>query len=80
MSKVSMLTTIDNPYDPFDQYESWDAYDRDRGYFSSALLARTCVSIKSLSDEVYQEQIEFAIDEIIKNDFTNRYRKVTKDV
>lgn len=78
--KVSMLTTIDNPYDPFTQFEAWEAYDQQKGYNSSSLLARTCVSIESLSEEVYQEQIEIAINEILENDFTQRFRKVSKEV
>lgn len=77
--KVSMLTTVDNPYDPFDQFDSWQAFDSQKGYNSCELLARACVSIESLSEKVYQEQIENAIDEIVENDFTQLFAKVSKD-
>lgn len=80
MSKVCMLTTIDNPYDPFDQFDEWSAYDEQKGYHSSSLLARSCVTIRSLGESVYQEQIENAIDEIVSNDFTQLYKKVCKDL
>lgn len=42
MSTVSesYLTTKDNPFSYFDQYDEWLAYDQDKGYFTNALVAR----------------------------------------
>ena len=34
--EMCMLTTTDNPYDPFTQYEAWYRFDEDNGYHSCA--------------------------------------------
>ena len=72
------LTTVDNPYDPFTEFNSWFLYDVEKGYNSSALLARVLDSDPNISDENTPEEIETAIDQIIKNDFMNIYKKVKK--
>ena len=75
-----MLTTIDNPFDPFEQFTSWMLFDKEKGYDSSERLMR----IANISDDMTQkevdEEIERAIDEIIKYDFMNIYVKVKKEL
>ena len=73
------LTTVDNPYDPFKQFDSWFLYDVEKGYNTCGYLARIAKTSPELSDEENNEEIERAIDEIIKYDFTNLYRKVRKN-
>ena len=34
------MTTKDNPFSYFDQYDEWLAFDEDKGYFTNALVAR----------------------------------------
>ncbi len=70
------LTTADNPYSPFTQFEQWFLYDELKGYHSCGYLARIARTSDQLSDEENAEEIERAIDEIVKYDFTNMYRKV----
>ena len=69
------LTTIDNPYDPFEQFTLWDLFDHEKGYNTKERLAR----LVQLSDEMTQkeedEEIERVIEEIIKYDFLNIYKK-----
>lgn len=79
MSKKSMITTIDNPYDPFDQFTSWLMYDDEQGYGTCAYLGRIAKTSYQLTDEENDLEVERAIDEIIKYDFMNIYKKVTKD-
>lgn len=73
-----MLTTYDNPFNPFEQFSSWFLFDVEKGYNTCSYLAR----IAKLSDEMSQqeedEEVERAIDEIIKYDFMNIYKKVRK--
>ena len=73
---VCALTTFDNPYDPFNQFDLWYMFDRDKGYNSCAYLDRIARTSSQLSDEENNKEIERAIDEIIKYDFRNIYKKV----
>ena len=74
-----MLTTIDNPYNPFKQFDLWYLYDILKGYNSSAYLARIARTSDQFTDEENNKEVERAIDEIIKYDFTNLYKKVRKE-
>lgn len=62
--KLHMLTTVDNPYNPHDQYAEWAAFDERAGYYTPQLLARVLHSSHELSEEQQNEAIEEAIDEI----------------
>lgn len=75
-----MLTTFDNPYDPFEQFTSWFLYDVEKGYNSCSYLGRIARTSDLLSDEENNLEIERAIDEIIKYDFMNTYKKVVMKI
>lgn len=70
------LTTFDNPFDPFEQFTSWFMFDEEKGYHSTAYLGRIARTSEQLSDEENNQEVERAIDEIIKYDFQNIYKKV----
>ena len=72
------LTTIDNPYDPFEQFDSWFLFDEEKGYHTCAYLGRIARTSDQLSEEENNLEIERAIDEIIKYDFTNIYKKIKR--
>ena len=78
--KQFALTTIDNPFDPFEQFKEWFDYDVEKGYNSCSRLMR----IANVTDEMTMieeiEEIERAIDEIIQYDFMNVYKKVSKEL
>jgi hypothetical protein len=75
-----MLTTFDNPFDPFEQFDSWYMFDMDKGYGSCSYLSRVANTSDAMSDEENAAEIERAIDSIIKYDFMNRYKKVKREV
>ena len=77
MSKSCMLTTFDNPFNPFEDFTSWFLFDVEKGYNSCAYLGRIARTSEQFSEEENKEEIERAIDEIIKYDFMNVYKKVT---
>lgn len=74
-----MLSTIDNPYNPFDNFDEWYRYDMDKGWDSSGRLARIAQISDDMSDEEEEMENERAIDLIIKNDFLNVFIKVRPD-
>jgi hypothetical protein len=73
-----MLTTIDNPFDPFEQFTSWFLFDVEKGYNTCSYLARIAHISEEMSEKEEDEEIERAIDEIIKYDFLNIYKKVRR--
>lgn len=75
-----MLTTFDNPYDPFEQFSSWFLFDIEKGYNTCSYLGRITKFSDEMSTVEEDEEVERAIDEIIKYDFMNIYKKVKKEV
>lgn len=73
---AAMLTTEDNPYDPFNQFMEWYNYDEGHGYHTCAYLARVTRSSSALSDLDDEEAQNSAIDEIISFNLTGNYKKV----
>ena len=71
-----MLSTIDNPFDPFTQWDEWKRYDEDMKYFTCNYLARIVKTSDELSEADYKQAVENAIDEIIKLNVLGIYKKV----
>ena len=78
MENNCMLTTFDNPFDPFEQFTSWFMFDVEKGYNSCSYLARIAKLTDDMTDQEVSDEIERAIDEIIQYDFANIYKKVKK--
>ena len=76
--KQYALTTFDNPFCPFTDYKSWFLFDVDHDYNSDSFLARIARTSDELSDDENAAEIERAIDEIIRSDFLNIYKKVSR--
>lgn len=78
-TKNYMLTTFDNPFNPFKDFESWYKYDFFiLGYDSCGLLARTSNVSDVSSDEINENSIDEAMDEICRNNPT-MYKKVSEN-
>lgn len=77
-SRRVALTTFDNPYNPFTQFTKWFLFDVEKGYNSCGYLARIARTSEEFTDEENNREIERAIDEIIKYDFLNIYKKEYK--
>jgi hypothetical protein len=78
MAKVA-LTTFDNPYNPFENFNEWFLFDVEKGYNSCEYLGRIAHTSDQLSDYENDEEVERAIDEIVMLDPFNIYKKVKNE-
>lgn len=81
MANNCMLTTKDNPFNPFEDFRSWFQFDVEKGYNSCSYFDR----IAHFEDDMNQNEIDIeterAIDEIVSTNPIGIYIKVTnKDV
>jgi hypothetical protein len=76
----TMLTTVDNPFSPFDEFGAWYAYDVSSGYHTCSFLARVVNHSNDLSEADEDLAVELAIDEIIRENVSGIYKKVSKNV
>lgn len=79
MDEEFMLTTIDNPFNPFTHYDDWYNFDVSQGYNTCAYLARIVQSSDELSDEDQSEAITQAMNEIVKLNILGIYLKVNNN-
>ena len=80
MAKQFALTTIDNPFNPFDDYSSWLSYDKEHHYDSAERLMRIAQIADEMSMVEIENELERAIDEIIKFDPLHVYQKVEREL
>lgn len=75
-----MLTTEDNPFDPFTEFDGWRSYDETMGYGTLAYLARLVVTSDEMTEGDQAKACELAIDEIVEMNLTGNYKKLSRDV
>ena len=78
-SRPMMLTTVDNPYNPFTNYTEWYVWDVTMGYNTCALLGRTTITSTELSDEDQIAATHKAIETIVRLDLQGVFIAVFKD-
>jgi hypothetical protein len=74
-----MITTSDNPFDPFDEPDQWFNWDMVRGYNTPGLLARILVTSDQLSDADQEADRENAIDRLVELNPNGMLVKVTRE-
>jgi len=75
---VAFVTTLDNPYDYFTQFDEWYAFDTEKGYNTCAYLARIANTSKEMSDADYEQAVNDAVDEIVRLNITGNYKKIVQ--
>lgn len=78
MIKECMLTTVDNPYDPFEQFTLWLMFDKEKGYNTSERLMRLANISEDMSQMEIDREVDRAMDRLIELDFTNTFKKCFK--
>lgn len=71
-----MLTTVDNPWNPFTHYDEWLKFDTDAGYYTPSFLARIVQTSDELSEADQSLAIDLAINEIVEFNVLGIYRKI----
>jgi len=74
-----MLTTVDNPFDPFTRFDEWLEYDNKMGYNTPAFLDRIANVSNDMSEPDQALAIQEAIDEIVYENVSGMWRKVSRD-
>lgn len=70
------LTTVDNPWNPFNNFDEWMQWDISHGYDSCQLLGRLC-NFEGWETPQEEEEIKMnAITDLIVADPTNMYTRV----
>lgn len=72
-----MVTTTDNPYDYFTQFDEWYAFDVAAGYHTLSYLARVTTTSHDLSEADQRAAIENALDEIVELNINGMYKLVS---
>lgn len=63
--KEFLITTIDNPYNPFSDYEDWLRFDEENGYNTQNYVARV-LQVKDLDDSLSEdEKLDIALESIL---------------
>ena len=80
----TMLSTIDNPYNPFDHFDEWYAYDlllanQEGRNTCSQYLARMSQMSDDISEKEYDDIIEETIDDICELNLNGKFVKITQN-
>jgi hypothetical protein len=79
MARKCRITTIDNPFDPFSQFDSWYAFDVEKGYYTCSRIARLANFTDEMTDIERDNENEKAIDKLIEIDVLDIYKKVVQE-
>lgn len=65
-NKNMWLTTVDNPYNPFTQFDDWYDYDMMKGYNTCGLIMKYApCSEENFTEKENTEQIQYACNRIL---------------
>jgi len=71
--KNKMITTTDNPYSPYTQFDEWERFDRHKGYNTLGYIARIMPTSDAMSESEEDQAYNDAIDEILEYNILGIY-------
>lgn len=74
-----MLTTVDNPWNPFTHFDEWSVFDVQHGYNTCSLLAKKAMYANRLNDEMNDFFIHEAMKEIVREDLRGIFMIVSPE-
>ena len=77
LSKESFITTTDNPFDFFNDFDNWRQFDEANNYYTLSYIARIRDTYpESLDSSEEDEIINQVFDDIIELNLTGNYKRV----
>ena len=74
--KRYLLTTVDNPYHPAEEFGKWYNYDHSHGYYTDQRLAKVAKTSRFLTDAENQRIINGVVDDFIRLDELGLYKRI----
>ena len=77
---ATFVTTLDNPFDYWTQFDDWYTFDTQKGYNTCAYVARIAMTSNEQSERDYEESVNDAVNEILRMNLTGNYvRTIEKE-
>lgn len=76
---VKWLTTTDNPFDYFKEFEKWNAWDMTHGYNTCSYLARVANITTNLGPIEAIQEMNQIVEEAAELNATGNYRLISQD-
>ena len=78
MENDYLLTTIDNPYNPFDDFSNWYAFDMEKGHNTCDLIGRLAQLRDDMTQREEEEEYARVAEFILYHDPHDKYKKIFK--
>lgn len=78
--EVTLITTTDNPFDPFTDFDKWIRYDKDKGYNTWSLVCRLAKLSDELSDDEFYDEVSAACEEIAYFNLSGKHKKIVGEI
>lgn len=75
---ATFVTTLDNPFDYFTQFDDWYAFDTQMGYNTCSYVARIAKTSNDMSEHDRMKAINDAVDEILRFNILGIYKRVVQ--
>ena len=75
----SFVTTLDNPFNYFTQFDEWYNFDTQKGYNTCSYVARIALTSTEMSESDYEMAVNRAVDEILRLNILGIYKKVYRN-